>query len=160
VQQKEETMANDTATDRGGPSPIDAPLWPDHLVVGLFDSKSQASRAQEALRTAGFPQNQVWTFSGSQAARRMDPMPANRNWLKRLARFTWLTVTVEAQRLKELAIESRERERVIAVKATDDDQADEVARVLAAHGSKETTRFSRGRGVEVNPDTTPPERTT
>lgn len=131
-----------------GPTPIDNPWWPDHLVIGWFGKKSDAEAAVRQVR-ADADDTDITVLSGPAAADRMARGQKGGGLWKRFARFVWLWHWIDGIRFRELEDKGRQGGYMVVVQAKDDPTADEIARELANYGGREVTRFSRNEGVDV-----------
>ena len=131
-----------------GRTPLDEPWWPDHLVVGWFGRKRDADAALRQVRANAGDRTSVYVFSGPAAADRLAKLHQG-NILKRMTRWAWWGLFIDAIRFRELELAGRRGGYIVVVQAPDDAIATDAAHHLATYGGREVSRFSRREGVNV-----------
>lgn len=106
---------------------------PKHRLLGWLAGPDEAAAAIAELEAAGFDHDAIYVISGDEGVRRLDPSGRHHGLRGRVARLMQ-SVTSTGDDLVGVAEHVSAGGVIISVPARDDDEANNGARVLRAHG--------------------------
>ncbi len=110
------------------------PAFPTHAVVGVIDTAAEVSRAEEALRAAGFDESSVHVISGDHAVEVIDQSGTGHGLSGRLTRMAQALFGMETEHTERHVQEVKAGHYLVLVSSHDDEATERIRGILAANG--------------------------
>ncbi len=115
--------------------------YPHHYIVAVIDDRAEAQQAVQALRGAGWPEQDVRLFYGKEIAPRLSRIEGKRSLPEKLAADVRHYVSDEGVMAEDYEEEARLGHQILAVYTPHEEHVEQARRLLAAHHAHSIEHF-------------------